>query len=263
MNICSKLLMCGIQLLCVPAFCEVIVGKFSSSKPDIPTPWKLIRIENHVPATIYRVTLWDGVDAVEARAERSMALLGRSVEVDLNSTPIFCWRWRIDGVVVTADMTRRRGDDYAARIYLAFDLPPDTLTLSDKASLTLARAFYGDRVPDGAINYVWDNRHTVGTRMPNAYTDRVQMIVQRSGNDEAGLWVNERVNVHLDAKRSFATGDAHLRLVAIASDSDNTGENVRAGFADLHFVRLNDPCQFESAKPSVALDHHLPIRRTD
>ena len=258
-----KLYLCGLGLLCSPAYSEVIVGKFSSLKPEIPAPWQLIRLENHVPATTYRVTLWDGVDAVEARADHSMALLGRAVDVDLNSTPILCWRWRIDGVVRTADMTRRRGDDYAARIYIAFDLPPSTLTLADKASLTLARAFYGGRVPDGAINYVWDNRHIVGTRMTNAYTDRVQMIVQRSGNDEAGFWVTERVNIYQDVKRSFGTSDARLKLLAVASDSDNTGETVRAGFADLHFVRATEACQFENLKSGVALDQSASQRHSE
>lgn len=259
-----KRLMAGLILvICMPCLSQVVIGKFSSSKAEIPSPWQIIRLEAHVPATSYRVTLWDGVDAVEARAERSMALLGRSVDVNLNSTPVLCWRWRIDSVVRTADMTRRRGDDYAARIYLAFDLPPATLSLADKASLTLARTFYGNRVPDGAINYVWDNRHPVGTHMPNAYTDRAHMIVQRSGNSEAGFWVNERLNVQQDVKRLFGTDEAQLRLVAVASDSDNTGESVRAGFADLHFVRANESCSFEIVKPGVALDQTMFLRHSE
>ena len=246
-----------------PSFAQVMIGKFSSAKSEIPAPWQLIRLETQVPATSYRISLWDGVDAIEARAERSMALLGRPVDIDLSSTPILCWRWRVDGVVRSADMTRRRGDDYAARIYLAFDLPAAALSLTDKASLTLARAFYGNRVPDGALNYVWDNRHPVGTHMPNAYTDRVRMIVQRSGNDEAGFWLTERVNIYQDVKRSFGTADARLKLVAVASDSDNTGETVRAGFADLHFVRANEACQFESLKSGVALDQSASPRHSE
>jgi hypothetical protein len=250
-------------LVCDPSFAQVMIGKFSSTKPEIPAPWQLIRLETQVPATSYRISLWDGVDAVEARAERSMALLGRPVDIDLAVTPVLCWRWRVDGVVRSADMTRRRGDDYAARIYLAFDLPSTALSLTDKASLTLARAFYGSRVPDGAINYVWDNRHPVGMHMPNAYTDRVRMIVQRSGNDEAGFWVTERVNIHHDVKRSFGTSEARLKLVAVASDSDNTGETVHAGFADLHFVRATDACQFESLKSGVALDQSASPRHSE
>jgi len=89
------------------------------------------------------------------------------------------------------------------------------------------------------------------------------MIVQRSGNDEAGFWVTERVNIHQDVKRSFGTHDARLKLVAVASDSDNTGETVRAGFADLHFVRANDACQFESLKPGVALEHSVSPRNSE
>lgn len=258
-NSYSGVLLIIVMLASGSSFAQVMIGKFSSIKPEIPAPWQLIRLETQVPATSYRISLWDGVDAIEARAERSMALLGRPVDIDLTNTPVLCWRWRVDGVVRSADMKRRRGDDYAARIYLAFDLPSAALSLTDKASLTLARAFYGSRVPDGAINYVWDNRHPVGTHMPNAYTDRVRMIVQRSGNDEAGFWVTERVNIHQDVKRSFSTSDARLKLVAVASDSDNTGETVRAGFADLHFVRANEACQFESLKSGVALDQsNLP-----
>jgi hypothetical protein len=99
--------------------------------------------------------------------------------------------------------------------------------------------------------------------MPNAYTNRAHMIVQRSGNAEAGVWINERLNVQQDMKRLFGTEEAHLRLVAIASDSDNTGESVRAGFADLHFVRATESCQFEVVKPSVALDHTMSPRHSE
>jgi len=250
-------------MACYPSFGQIMIGKFSSAKSKIPAPWQLIRLETQVPATSYRVTLWDGIDAIEARAERSMALLGRPVDIDLITTPVLCWLWRVDGVVRSADMTRRRGDDYAARIYLAFDLPSAALSLTDKASLTLARSLYGNRIPDGAINYVWDNRHPVGTNMPNAYTDRVRMIVQRSGNEEAGFWIGERVNIHNEVSRSFGTSVARLKLVAVASDSDNTGETVRAGFADLHFVRATEACQFDSLKSGVALEQSTSPRHSE
>jgi hypothetical protein len=44
--------------------------------------------------------------------------------------------------------------------------------------------------------------------------------------------------------RAFGSDKARPILVAIASDTDNTGEKVRAGFADLHFVGKNDACNF-------------------
>ena len=78
-----------------------------------------------------------------------------------------------------------------------------------------------------------------------AYTSRAQMIVQRSGDSEAGVWVSERVDVLKDMERSFGTSKGKLQLVALGSDSDNTRESVRAGFANIHFVQTDQPCANE------------------
>jgi crotonobetainyl-CoA:carnitine CoA-transferase CaiB-like acyl-CoA transferase len=61
-------------------------------------------------------------------------------------------------------------------------------------------------------------------------------VVQRSGDGQAGRWVVERVDVLADAIRAFGSERPTARLLAVASDTDNTGERARAGFADLHFV---------------------------
>lgn len=223
---------------------EVTIGRFDSDSLSLPIGWQIIQLEKNVTPTQYRSLYWDGVNAIESQANRSMALMARKVDVDLKVTPVLCWRWRIEDVLKKADMKRRQGDDYAARVYIAFALPPEALSFTDKAALSVARAFFGDRVPDAAVNYVWDNRYPVDTRMPNAYTDRAQMIVRRTGNAEVGRWVTERVDVRDDVVRTFGSDKAKPILVAIASDTDNTGEKVRAGFADLHFVGKNDACNF-------------------
>ena len=223
---------------------EVSIGRFDTDLPALPPPWQVIQLEKNVSLTQYRTLYWDGVHAIESQANRSMALLGRTVEVDLTATPVLCWRWRTEDVLKKADMKRRQGDDYAARIYIAFALPSEALSFTDKAALSVARALFGDRVPDAAINYVWDNRHSVDTRLPNAYTDRAQMIVRRTGSNDIGRWVTERVDVRDDVIRTFGSDKAKPILVAIASDTDNTGEKARAGFADLHFVGKNDACNF-------------------
>lgn len=115
------------------------VGEFPRTEGDPPAPWRLIRLDERLPATRYRSLEWDGVAAIEARADGSMALLARPIELDLQATPVLCWRWRVDGVPVTADMTRKAGDDYAARVYVAFELPAQALGLAVRAQLALAR----------------------------------------------------------------------------------------------------------------------------
>ncbi|MGY8815746.1 MAG: DUF3047 domain-containing protein [Gammaproteobacteria bacterium] len=209
-----------------------------------PQPWEIIQFTDRHPPTQYRVTEWDGVVAIEAVANASMALLARPIEIDLEETPVLCWRWRIDKTIESANMLERSGDDYAARIYVSFSIPKNELDIYTRIKLNLARKRYGDHIPDAAINYVWDNNNPVGTQLPNAYTDRTQMFVVKSGNKDAGKWVEERRDVLQDLKNLFGDINATPMQLAIATDTDNTGETARAGFSDLHFVDRDANCQF-------------------
>ncbi len=222
----------------------LFVGQFEKGDSPLPHLWQVVRFDHSIPATRYRTLDWDGVGAVEAIADASMALLTRPLKVDLLQTPVLCWRWRVDASLQAADMALKSGDDYAARVYVTFTLPPEKLKLWTKANLWMARAAYGENVPDAAINYVWDNRYPIGTRQANAYTDRSVMLVLRSGSRDAGKWVEQRRNIQADAISLFGTARAQTSQLAIGTDTDNTGEKVRAGFADLHFVQKDQQCVF-------------------
>lgn len=222
-----------------------VVGNFPALTGPVPQPWKMIQFDTKIPPTVYQTRVWDGVPSVEATADSSMALLAREADVDLNATPILCWRWRVDDVVKRADMNTKAGDDYAARVYVAFKLPADKIDFGLRFKLQFARNLYGDHVPDAALNYVWDNKNTVGHRQFNAYTDRTQMIVQRSGTAQVGAWVSERVDVLADVVKAYGSDQAKISLLALASDTDNTKSKAHAGFADLHFVGRDAPCVFQ------------------
>lgn len=235
-----KIMLFSVSLL---THCNVVRA---STNDDLPPPWLLIQFDPKIPATHYRVIDWDDVHAVEATASASMALLARPIAIDLQKTPVLCWRWRIENALKSADMATRRGDDYAARIYLAFDVPNKDLNMFTRAKLKLARRIYGNQVPDAALNYVWDNRYPVGTQRPNAYTDRTQMIVVRSREAPLSQWLTERRDVLQDIIHAFGGAQAQLKLLAIAADTDNTGESMRSGFADFHFKSRSETCDFNS-----------------
>jgi hypothetical protein len=228
--------------LALPALAEPVwVGRFPESGA-IPAPWQVEHLNKDFASTRYGLRVWDGVPAVEAHAEKSMALLARPVDVDLARTPILCWRWRVDAPLKTADMTTKAGDDYAARVYLSFEVPPQTLGLGTRLALKLARALRGPQVPDAAVNYVWDNTHPIGTWQANAYTDRARMQVLRSGAADAGRWVTERRDVTADFSQAFGHAPRRLTGLALASDTDNTGESAHAGFAEFAFVEREAAC---------------------
>lgn len=210
--------------------------------------WQEVRLgKDLIPNRFVRRT-WDGVDAIEVHSNASMSLMARPLSVDLETTPVLCWRWRVDAALSTADMTQRQGDDYAARVYVSFKLPETAMGFGLRTKLALGRAIWGADLPDAALNYVWDNRHPIGTEQPNVYTDRAIMVVQRSGNAHAGRWVQERRNVREDVSRFFSREAKPVQL-AVTADTDNTGLSAHAGFADFHFVGTDAECQFPQAQP--------------
>lgn len=249
MNV-GSLLSAGLACLALPtaiAAQTVWVGRFSAADADIPPPWALQQLSDKFPPTRYSLRQWDGVIAIEATAAKSMALLGRPLTVDLQKTPILCWQWRVDAPLQSADMAKKSGDDYAARVYLTFTVPPEQLGFGTRTKLSLARSIYGNQVPDAALNYVWDNRYPVGTLRDNAYTDRVRMWVLRSGAEKAGAWVQERRNLAIDFARAFGNIGGRLTGLALASDTDNTGEEAHAGFADFRLVSTEEECPAPSS----------------
>jgi len=216
----------------------VWLGRFDSDDKV----WREVRLKAELKPNTFTLREWDGYASLEVRSVASMSLMARPLQVDLARTPVLCWRWRIDAPLAQADLLRRAGDDYAARLYVSLSLPDRDKSLALRAQLRLARTIWGPEVPDAAINYVWDNRQPVGTERPNAYTDRTTMIVLRSGAAEAGRWVQERRHLGRDIARLHGPAAVPVQL-AVTADTDNTGESARAGFADLHLVAENSQCQ--------------------
>lgn len=236
------------------AFVAIFAAALSSSSPPTwigrfttagapPSPWSMVPLKGE-KRTAYRVTTVAGRTALEARVDGSMSLMARPISVDLAEKPVLCWRWYVDAPVAKADMTRKSGDDYAARVYIAFDMPDNVLSGSTKLKLKIARSMFGRSVPDAAVVYVWDNRHPVGTARRSTYTDRSQLIVADSGSGRAGSWVTKRADVAADFGNAFGNRPGRPIQLAVASDGDNTKSKGRAAFADIHFVARDQPCAF-------------------
>ena len=90
-----------------------------------------------------------------------MSLLTRPVSVNLAATPILCWRWYIDDTIAKADMTKKSGDDYAARVYLGFDIADSALPGSVRLKLKWHEPYTGRTYPTqpssmcGTISIPW------------------------------------------------------------------------------------------------------------
>ena len=213
------------------------VSAFSSMAPGAEVGgWKILKPAPNAADTRYELVEEGGKTVLRADAQNAMSGLSHPVNIDVRQYPLLRWRWKVQAPVSGADMKSKEGDDYAARIYVMFDYPADKLSFGTRLKLRLAEGIYGQKIPTAALNYVWDNSHPAGTMQPNVYTDRARMIVVNSGTAKAGQWVTHTRDLVADFRDAFGEDPPDIVAVALATDTDNTGEAATAWYGDIEFL---------------------------
>jgi len=215
------------------------VGKFSAATvgQDLPDGWKPLTFKKIEKHTTYTLVKDDDAVVVKAVSEASASGLTREMKINPKEYPIVQWRWKIMNILKKGDVHRKEGDDYPARIYIAFEYEPGKLGFFKKAEFLFARLLYGENLPLAAINYIWESKAPIGTMVPNPYTGRVVMFVVESGSAKLNQWVSEERNVYEDYKKAFGEEPPMISGVAIMTDTDNTGESATAYYGDILFKK--------------------------
>ncbi len=160
----------------------------------------------------------DGNHYLEVVSDRSTSGRGLWLTFDADRCGEIEWRWKISRVIATADLTRKQGDDSAAKLYVILDGPS-----------------WWNPLDKRLLIYVWDNRLPLGSVLANTWEPKkARMIVLESGSENANLWIHERIDLASDFRRAFpAEEPGEVEALAFSADTDNTGEKVIAGFDDL------------------------------
>ncbi len=169
--------------------------------------------------TQYEIVTLDGEEVLQARANNTASALYRQVRIDLSTTPILQWRWRIDNTFGTEiDEQSKAGDDYPARVYVV-----------KRGGL----AFWRTKT----INYVWSSSGATGQRWDNAYAGRnAHMWALNSGADEQGVWIAHSRDIRADWLTAFGEEIDSLDGIAVMTDADDSDGSVRAWYDGLRFV---------------------------
>ena len=193
-----------------------------------PPGWESLtfpRVARHSRYTVVR----EGQDFVlRAESEAAASALYRPLDLDPKVHRVLSWRWKVEGVLDRSDPRHRSGDDYAARVYVAFGYDPAGASAWERARYGALRLLYGRYPPGMALNYVWESRLPVGTVLDNAYSARAKMVVARSGAADAGRWVTERHDIYADYRRIVGGEPPRIVGVALMTDTDDTGERAVA-----------------------------------
>ncbi len=165
----------------------------------------------------YQLKKLNGKTILEAEAKASASGLFKKVQVDLKKYPYLNWNWRIEKRHPRLEETSKKGDDYSARIYVVVD-----------GGLLFWKTI--------AINYVWSSSQPVGSKWPNAFAGKNAMLLAvRSGDDQISTWYAEKRNVYQDFKKIFGKEIRYIDAIAIMTDSDNSGGEVKAYYGDISF----------------------------
>lgn len=217
----------------------VVVGAFSAEAPGstFPPGWTPLTFRGIARHTRYSLVA-DPTQGtvVEAEARASASGMIRRLDLEAHATPLLRWRWKVAGPISSGDVTRKQGDDYAARIYVSFRYSPERLSLAQRTRWAAARLVYGEYPPHAGLNYIWDARAPVGSVVANPYTDRVRMIVVESGSRRAGTWLAYERDVVADYRAAFGEEAPPIAGIALMTDADDTGESAEAWYGDIELA---------------------------
>lgn len=188
------------------------VAKFSEM--DL-TAWENKSFEGE---TQYSLIEQEQTRYLQAKSEQCASALYKKIKININESPYLNWSWRVDQALPELDEKTKKGDDYAARIYVVFKTGISALSAK-------------------ALNYVWSSNNNPDTYWPNAYTKKAIMIPLRSNLDEAHTWQHEKINIKEDLIKYFGKVPKYIDGIAIMTDADSSQGTASASYGDIYFSK--------------------------
>jgi len=197
--------------------------------------WQPLVFRGIANQTRYTLESFEGVEV--ATAESNCGASGLVLPLDvlrLDQTPLLSWRWRVDrGLDLLEEQTKAQ-DDFAARVYIMFELDKSQASTFQRLRHRLAKLIYGEEIPGSALNFVWTSRIPVDTVWDNPFEASAKMIALAQGADTG--WRTEVVDVAARYRKHFRSPVPPPLGLAIMSDSDNSCQRTEARFADFKFL---------------------------
>ncbi len=175
----------------------------------------------------------DGTPIIIATSNNAISSVTTPIDADPEIFQYLEWEWKVESVLESGDLTRKDGDDFAARVYVTFDYDPSNLGFRERVRYGVYRTFTSFEIPLRSLNYIWANKAEIGTTAESPFTNWVQYVVIQSGNEHAGEWFTEKRNILDDYRKVFGEDPPRISGITIMTDSDNTGESTRAYFGKI------------------------------
>lgn len=198
----------------------IYVANFATDSLD---NWEAKSFEG---TTQYSIIDVEGKKLLQAKSDSSASGIAKELIIDLKKTPYLNWTWKVDTPLQQMDETSKKGDDYAARLYVV-----------KKGGWQIWNTL--------ALNYVWSSNQTTGAKWDNAFAgDNARMFALKDKSHLA-QWQTEKRNVYADMIDLFGDKGSdkeneeayrYIDAVAIMTDTDNGGGKGEALYGDIYFT---------------------------
>lgn len=179
-----------------------------------PPGWTLKEFAGRADIELLRT---DGRLALRLRSDRASFALHRDVLLDVRTSPILTWSWKVLRLPSGGDVRHPGRDDEAAQLYVIFPRWPSPLARS------------------AVIGYVWDTTTPAGTWLTNPRAENVKIVVVESGAAKLGAWQRYERNVAEDYAALFGGRPPRIGKVAIMVDSNDTRSEAEVLVGGLAF----------------------------
>ena len=189
---------------------DVVVSEFQNNSL---AGWDTHEFEGE---TRYTLVENDGRTVLQAVSNQAASGLIKRIPIDLRKTPYLHWRWKVEKLPVIDNERTKKGDDFAARVYVVIS----------------GGIFFWRTL---ALNYVWSANQPRGLDWPNPFTSNAHMVSVRGKEDPTGVWFEETRNVREDLRRYFGDDIDQIDGIALMTDTDNSKGSAVAYYANIRF----------------------------
>jgi hypothetical protein len=174
----------------------------------------------------------DGV--IEVKADNAISFLYREIPPEARQLGGLNWRWRIDQLPPSTDLSKSKNDDRPLAVHVWFGKRDADSSIWDRA-----KEAAGLPVFSNVVTYVWGGRQSRGDMIPNPHLDDSVLVILRGMEAGAGQWFSEIVRPIADFHRAFGRPPPTLPMyIAISTDTDDAGGSAIGRIADLEITPL-------------------------
>jgi len=196
----------------------LFLSSYTLSESLTLSPFKQWRQKDFVGTNAYHFHQENQSPVVQISANNSASGLFLEKDINIDQTTFLQWSWKINHVLKNIDERSKKGDDFAARVYVVTSTGPFPW---QKRSLC----------------YVWSNNQAINTTWPNPFTGKVKMIALDSGNGAAGSWRQHQRNIQQDFELAFNKKYSKIEAIAIMTDTDNSQKQATGWYKNIRLIK--------------------------